>query len=61
MVQNSGKVVIESGQSNQSTNEDWETDVKPLVFRKERKYAIPEVGINVVENYVRSHPAMFSS
>ena len=33
---------------------------KPLVFRKERKYAISEVNIDVVENYVRAHPAMFS-
>ena len=33
---------------------------KPLVFRKERKYAISDVSIDVVENYVRSHPAMFS-
>jgi hypothetical protein len=33
----------------------------PLVFRKERKYAISEVDFDVVENYVRSHPAMFSN
>ena len=33
---------------------------KLLVFRKERKYAIYEANINVVQNYVRSHPAFFS-
>ena len=61
MEQNSEKAVIESELSNQSTDEGKErTIVEPLVYRKERKYAIPDVGIDFVENFVRSHPVMFS-
>lgn len=61
MVQNLEKAAIEPELSNQSTVEDKPNDlIKPLVFRKERKYAISDVGINIVENLVQSHPVMFS-
>lgn len=55
------KVAIEPELSNQSAYEGREKDmVESLVYRKERKYAIPDVGINIVENLVRRHPVMFS-
>lgn len=31
-----------------------------LHYRKERKFVVEEVGLNVVESIVKSHPAMFS-
>lgn len=61
MGQNLEKVVIESKLLNQSSEKDLALDeVDSLVYRKERKYALSGVGINVVENFVRSHPAMFN-
>ena len=61
MEQNMGKVVIEPGLSNQPAEEGMENNKdKTLDFRKERKYAIFDIGIRIVENYVRSHPAMFT-
>ncbi len=61
MGQNSEKAVIESELSNESTDEGMGREiVKPLVYRKECKYVISDVGIDIVENYVRSHPMMFS-
>ncbi len=32
---------------------------EPLVFRKERKYAIYDIDIFIIENIIRAHPAMF--
>ena len=61
MGQNSEKVVIKSKHSNQIADEGKEKDNdESLVFRKERKYAIFDVGFSIVENFVRSHPAMFT-
>jgi SPX domain protein involved in polyphosphate accumulation len=32
---------------------------KPLIFRKERKYNLETLDIFIIENIIRSHPAMF--
>ncbi len=61
MEQNMEKVAIEPELSHQPTEENKAIDeVEPLVYRKERKYAISDVGINIVENIVRGHPLMFT-
>lgn len=65
MVQNSAKVAnkpsVEQGKKPAVLNDRINaSEGKPLVFRKERKYAITEVNYDVVENFVRSHPALFS-
>ncbi len=48
--------------SDQPVNQSGDTTgakAKRKVFRKERKYAIYEVDVFVVENLIRAHPAMF--
>jgi SPX domain protein involved in polyphosphate accumulation len=56
MVQNTEKAVSKT----KVLDKKAAVSAQPLVFRKERKYAISDVDVYMVENLVRGHPAMFS-
>ncbi len=61
MASNTEKAVDELDVSVQSEHDVIEqNDGANLVYRNERKYAISDVDIHAVENYVRSHPALFT-